>query len=48
MNIHDQIPILVLHVLEADIAEDAGIVDEDIYSAKVLDCRLDDLVSILD
>ena len=32
-----QIPVLVLHVLKADIAQNAGIVDEDIYPSEVLD-----------
>lgn len=48
VNIHYQVPILILHVLEADIAQDACIVDEDIDSTKVLDSCLDDLLAIGD
>lgn len=44
----DQIPILILHVLEADVTEDASIVDEDVDAAKGLDGGLDDPVTILD
>lgn len=48
MHLHDQIPVLVLHVLETDIPQDTGIVDEHVYPAESLDGRLDDLVAILD
>ena len=45
--LHHQVPVLIFHVLEADIAQNAGIVDEDINSAKGLDRSLDDLVAVL-
>jgi hypothetical protein len=48
MDIHNQIPVLVLHVLKADIPQDTSIVDEDIDSAIVLDGSLDDLVAVGD
>ena len=48
MNLDNQIPIRIRHVLEADVPKDARIVDEHIYPSKVLDGRLDNLVSILD
>lgn len=32
----DEIPVLILHVLKANIAENAGIVYENIYSAEIL------------
>jgi len=48
MNIHDQVPVLVLHVLEADISEDTGVVEEDVDAAVVLDGGLNDLVSLGD
>ena len=48
MDLDDQIPIRIRHVLEADIPQNTRIIDEHIYSSKVLDCRLDDLVSIFD
>lgn len=47
MHRDDQVPVLVLHVLEADVAEDPGIVEQDVDAAKVLDSRLDDLVAVL-
>lgn len=48
VNLHDQIPVLILHVLEADIAQDSGVVDEDMDPAEALDCGLDDGLSVLD
>lgn len=48
MHPHDQIPICISHVFEADIPQDSSIVDQDIYPAVCLDCSLDDLVAILD
>jgi len=48
MNTHDQIPIRVLHVLEADVAKDTSIVDEYIYPTKALDRGLDNLLAVLD
>jgi hypothetical protein len=48
VHLEDEVPVLVLHVLEADIAQDASIVDEDIDAPKRLDGRLDDPVAILD
>lgn len=47
MHLHDQIPVIIFHVLEADIAQDAGIVDENVDPAKSLDGCLDDLLAIL-
>jgi hypothetical protein len=44
---HDEIPVLVLHVLEGDIAEDACVVQEYIDAAEVLDGGFNDLVAIL-
>lgn len=48
MDLEDQIPVLVLDVLEADIAQDAGVVNEDVDATECLDGRVDDLVAILD
>lgn len=48
MDSVDQVPVGLLHVLEADIPQDAGIVDEDINAAKGINGRLDDGFSILD
>ena len=44
----DQIPVCLLHVLEADIAQDTRIVDEDINAAESVDSSLDDGLSVLD
>lgn len=47
VNTVDQVPVLILHVLEADITEDTGIVKEDIDTAEVLNGSLDDGLTIL-
>ena len=47
MDLHDQIPVLVLHVLEADVSKDTGVVDKDINPPKFPDCGLNDPFSIL-
>ena len=44
----DQVPIRVLHVLEADISQDTGIVDENIDATECLDSGLDDPIAVLD
>ena len=46
--LHHQVPVLVFHVLKADVAQDASVVDEDINPAKGLDRSLDDPVAVLD
>lgn len=48
VDLHDEVPVLVCEVLEANVTEDTGIVDEDIDAAKGLDGGVDDLVTILD
>jgi hypothetical protein len=48
VDLHDQVPILVLEVLEANVTQDTGVVDEDIDSAKCLDGSLNDGLAILD
>ena len=48
MHSVDEFPILLLHVLEAAIPKDTGIVDEDIDTAKIADGSLDDLLAVLD
>ncbi len=47
MDLEYQIPILIFHILEADISEDSSIIDEDVYPAKVLNGGLNDCFSIL-
>lgn len=48
VDLHNQVPVIILHVLEADIPEDTGIVNEYINATKGFDSSLNDLVSILD
>lgn len=43
----DQVPVRLLHVLEADVAQDAGIVDEDIDATEGVDSCLDNGLSVL-
>jgi hypothetical protein len=48
MDAVDQIPVRLFHVLEADISQDTGVVDEDINTSECVDGRLDDGLSVLD
>ena len=43
----DEIPVGLLHVLEADIAENASVVDENIDTTKGINGRLDNRLSVL-
>ena len=44
----NKIPVLILHVLEADITENTGIVEQDVNTTKILDGSLNDFVTKLD
>jgi hypothetical protein len=48
VDLEDQVPVLVLHVLEADIAQDTGVVDQDVDPAERLDGGVDNLLAVLD
>jgi hypothetical protein len=48
VNLHNKIPVDVLHVLKADVPEDTSVVNEHIDAAKVLDRRPNDGLAILD
>lgn len=48
MNSIDQIPILILHILERNIAQDTGIVNQHVDATKALDRCVDDSISVLD
>ena len=48
MYLHDQVPIFVLHILEANVSQYAGIVDENIDPPEVVYGCLDDSLAILD
>lgn len=47
MDRHNEIPIRILHILERDISQNTGIVEEDIDAAEALNGCLDDSVSVL-
>jgi hypothetical protein len=46
VDIDDEVPVLVGQVLEGDITQDTGVVDEDINAAEGLDGGLDDLLAL--
>ena len=46
MNLIDQLPVRLLHVLEADISQDTSIVDQNIDPPEGIDRSLDDVLSI--
>lgn len=48
MYFNDQIPIGICHILEADISQDSGIVQQYINSAEGVDCSFYDFLAILD
>lgn len=48
VDLHDEIPVLILEVLETGVTEDTSIVDEDVDAAESLDGSLDNLVTKLD
>lgn len=48
VNAVDQIPVGILHVLEADIPEDTGVVEQNIDTTEVLDGCLNDGLTVLD
>ena len=46
MDLDDEIPVFILHVLEADVPQDPSVVQEHINSAKLFDGSFDDLLPI--
>lgn len=46
MNSHDQVPVVIRHILEADIPQDPCIVDENVDAAIGMDCCFDDLLTL--
>ena len=46
MDAHDNVPVGVFHVSETEVPDDAGVVDQDIQTAKVSDGRIDKASSI--
>lgn len=47
VNFVDQLPVLILHVLEADIAQDTSVVDKDVHTAESLDGSVNDGLTVL-
>ena len=45
MNFHNQIPVELGHLHKADVSENTSIVDDDVYSAKSVDCGLYDFIA---
>ena len=48
VDLVDEVPVLVGHVLEADVAQDACVVEEDVDAAESRDGGLDDALAVLD
>jgi hypothetical protein len=48
VDLVDEVPVGLAHLLERDVAEDAGVVDEDVDLAEGVDGGLDDGVAVLD
>ena len=48
VNLNYQVPVVVSHILEADIPENASIVQQDVYSAELSDGRVDDSIPVFD
>lgn len=46
MNLENEVPILVLDILEADVSQDTGVVDQNIDTTKALDRGVDNLVAV--
>ena len=45
MNLVDQVPVLIFHLLEGNISQNAGIIDENIYLSEVVNCSFDYFLS---
>ena len=48
MDLVDQVPVGLLHILEADIAENTSVVNKNVDAAKGIDGCLDNGLSVLD
>ena len=48
MDLVNEIPVLIFHVVEANVPQDARVVDEHMDASKRLDRSINDCVSILD
>lgn len=48
MHLDDQVPVLVCHILKADIPQYASVIEKHIYPAEVLDGGIDDSVAVFD
>ena len=48
MNLDNEVPVIIGHVLEADIPQNTRIVQKYVYPAKFCDCCFNDSIAILD
>lgn len=48
VDLHDEVPVLVGYIFEADIPEDTSVVEDDVNASESLDGSLDDFLAILD
>jgi hypothetical protein len=48
VDLHDKIPVDILHILEADVPEDTSVIDEDINATEIGDGGANDGLAILD
>lgn len=47
MDAVDQVPVLVLHILETDIPQDSGVIKQHIDATEILDRSFNDTLAIL-
>ena len=47
MDLHNEVPVEISHLLEGNISQDASVVNDNVHSAEVVDCCLHNLVSEL-
>ena len=47
MDFDDQVPILILHILKADVSQNTSVVDENIDTTVSLDSGVDDPLAVL-
>jgi hypothetical protein len=48
VNLDDQVPVIIFHILETDVPQNASIVDQDVNPAKRIDSSLNYVLAVLD
>ena len=48
MHVHDQVPVRISHIPEADISQNPGVVNQNINPAEAFNSCLDDLLALVD